>query len=90
MCLSMTLAAEYDLKLASLKAENSQLAARVEELSAQVQWFQKQIFGQKSERRVIEQSKEQLFLGEQFQEETGEEETRVVKEHKRKKRKARS
>ncbi len=97
MCLSMTLAAEYDLKLASLEAENSQLSAgniqltaRVEELSAQVQWFQKQIFGQKSERRVIEPSKEQLFLGEQFQEETGEEETRVVKEHKRKKRKARS
>ena len=73
-----------------LKSENIQLTARVEELSAQVRWFQKQLFGEKSERRVIEPAKEQLYLGEQFQEETGEEETRIVKEHKRKKRRTRS
>ena len=78
MCLNMTSAAEYDLKLAKLEAENSQLkseniqlAAKLKELSAQIQWFQKQLFGKKSERRIMEPAKEQLFLGEQFQEKTG-------------------
>ena len=65
-------------------------AARIDNLAAQVKWFQKQLFGQKSERRVIEPPKEQLFLGEQFVEETAEDETRTVKEHERKKRKTRS
>lgn len=73
-------------KLAELEAENTQLAARNKELSAQVQWFQNQLFGKTSERRIEESPKEQLFLGEQFQKETAEEETRTVKEHERKKR----
>jgi len=71
-------------KLAELEAENTQLAARNKELSAQVQWFQNQLFGKTSERRIEESPKEQLFLGEQFQKETAEEETRTVKEHERK------
>ena len=57
--------AEYSRKNAELEAENSrlksgniQLAARVEELAAQVKWFQNQLFGQKSERRIDEPSKE--------------------------------
>lgn len=65
-------------------------AAQIEKLTAQLKWFQKQLFGQKSERRVIEEAKEQLHLGEQFQEETAEPETQIVKEHERKKRKTRS
>lgn len=77
-------------KNSELEAENSQLAARVKELAAQVKWFQKQLFGQKSERRIIEPPKEQLSLGEQFQGETVEAETKTIKEHQRKKRKTRS
>lgn len=97
MCLDMVSAAKYSQDIAALEAENSQLksgnlqlAARVEELSAQLQWFQKQIFGQRSERRIEAPPQEQLFLGEQFQKETGKEETETVAEHKRKKRKTRS
>ncbi len=89
---------------AKLEAENSQLkagniqlaaqvekaAARIEELAAQVRWFQRQLFGKTSERRVIEPSKKQLFLGEQFHKETGKEETQTVAQHERKKRKTRS
>ncbi len=65
-------------------------AARIGKLEAQVKWFQKQLFGQKSERRIVEVAKEQLYLGEQFREETAEPETRTVKEHERKKRKTAS
>jgi transposase len=104
MYLGMISAAEYSQKYAVLEAENSSLksgnsqlkaqvdksSVRIEELSAQVKWFQKQLFGQKSERRVGEPSKEQLFLGDQFQKETDKEETRTVKEHERKKQKTRS
>jgi hypothetical protein len=50
------------------------LRLALEELSAQVHWFKKQLFGQKSERRISSPPKEQLFLGEQFQEETPKEE----------------
>lgn len=73
-----------------LKNELKKQAIQIEKLTAQVKWFQKQLFGQKSERRIIEPPKEQLFLGEQFQQETAEEEERVIKEHKRKKRKTAS
>ena len=98
MCPDMISAAEYNRKLAEYEAENQalrlgnlQLKAQVEKLSAQVKWFQKQIFGQKSERRIVEQPKEQMYLGEQFRQETAkEEETRTVREHERKKRKATS
>ena len=100
----MNSAAEHSQNIASLEAENSQLKAgnsqlrsemdkatvRIDELAAQVKWFQKQLFGNRSERRVIEPCKEQLFLGEQYRKELAEEETRTVKEHKRKNRKARS
>jgi transposase len=100
----MISASKYSQKIAELEAENNQLKSgylqleegnrklqsRVEELTAQIKWFQKQLFGQKSERRVNEPAKEQLFLGEQFQKEIAEEETQTVKEHERKKRKTRS
>ena len=52
---------------------------------AQVKWFQNQLFGQKSERRVVETSAEQLFLGEQFKKEEIKEEPQIIKEHKRRK-----
>jgi transposase len=73
-----------------LRAELEKQAARITELVAQVNWFQKQIFGQKSERRIIEPAKEQLFLGEQFKQETAAAETQTVQEHERKKRRTKS
>jgi transposase len=82
--------AELEAEITRLKTRNLELDARVKELTEQVQWFQKQLFGKKSERRINEPPKEQLYLGEQFQKETGQEETQIVKEHERKKRKTRS
>ena len=73
-----------------LEAEVIQLSSRVEELSAQVKWFQNQLFGQKSERRIPLSSPDQLYLGQQFQEETAPAETETIKEHQRKKRKTKS
>jgi len=69
-----------------LQTELEKQAARIEELAAQLKWFQKQLFGQKSERRILEPPKEQLYLGEQFQQATAEAETQTVQEHERKKR----
>lgn len=86
----MTLDAALRKECDDLKSENDRLAARNAELAAQVKWFQNQLFGQKSERRIPEVSSEQLFLGQQFQKETEAAETETVKEHKRKKRKAQS
>lgn len=88
-------AKESDLQLrneleSKLESKLEEQAIQIEKLTAQVKWFQKQLFGQKSERRIIEPPKEQLYLGEQFQQKTAEEEERVVKEHKRKKRKTAS
>lgn len=75
---------------AQLQSEVEKQAARIEELARQVKWFQNQLFGQKSERRVIEPPKEQLYLGEQFVRETAEPEVQTVPEHERKKRKKRT
>ena len=83
--------AEYRKRIEYLEAENKVLASRIEELAAQLKWFQNQIFGRTSERRVFESPKEQLFLAEQFRnKESQEEETQTIAEHKRKKRKHRS
>ena len=76
-------------EIVCLKSENLQLKSQLEELAAQVKWFQNQIFGQKSEKRINEPGKEQLCLGEQFQKQTDQaEENQTVKEHERKKHKA--
>jgi transposase len=44
----------------------TQLAQEVVELRDQLAWFKRQIFGQKSERRVVEPSPDQGVLGESF------------------------
>ena len=44
----------------------TQLAQEVVELRDQLAWFKRQIFGQKSERRVVESSSDQGVLGESF------------------------
>ena len=93
----MISAAEQSQRISELEdrnnqliALNSELSVRVEELTRQIKWFQKQLFGQKSERRVMDSPKEQLFLGQQFHKETDKEETQTIKEHQRKKSKIRS
>jgi len=73
-----------------LKTQVEKSAIRIEELAAQVKWFQKQLFGEKSEKRIVESSPDQLFLGQQFQEETAPAQTETVKEHERKKRRSKS
>ncbi len=43
---------------------NQQLAARVEELTRHLEWFKQQVFGSKSERRLVESDSLQRALGE--------------------------
>ena len=47
----------------ALIEDNARLRERVQELTRQVEWFKKQIFGQKSERRVVLEDAHQLSLG---------------------------
>lgn len=51
-------------QVAALLASHEQLEARAEELRRQVEWFKRQLFGSKSERRVLEPDARQMFLGE--------------------------
>jgi len=48
----------------SLQAHSEKLEGEVVELKRQLAWFKKQLFGSKSERRLIEASPDQLSLGE--------------------------
>jgi len=45
-------------------AERAELIARIAQLEQQVAWFQRQLFGEKSERRHLEPPPEQMSLGE--------------------------
>jgi transposase len=49
---------------AVLRAERDRLAEQVQALQRQLDWFKRQLFGEKSERRLIEPSPDQLSLGE--------------------------
>ena len=69
----------------TLFAQNQTLSAQLEKLTAQVNWFQNQLFGQKSEKRFVPENPAQLHLGEQFQTEAAAAPTQTIKEHQRKK-----
>jgi transposase len=69
----------------TLFAQNQTLSAQLEKLTAQVNWFQNQLFGQKSEKRFAPENPAQLHLGEQFQTEAAAAQTQTIKEHQRKK-----
>jgi transposase len=84
------LKAEVQRFSALLETETRRMSAQIENLSAQVKWFQNQLFGQKSERRIFEAGAEQLHLGQQFHGETAPAQTQTIKEHERKKRSATS
>ncbi len=48
-------------------AERARYEARIAELQHQLEWFKRQLFGEKSERRLIDTPPEQLSLGEGFE-----------------------
>jgi transposase len=64
-----------------------ELQAEIIQLNAQLNWFKNQLFGKKSERRIIDSSEQQLFLGQQFSDASKghSEETQTIAAHKRKK-----
>jgi transposase len=51
-------------EVAALLASHRSLEAQVAQLKHQLDWFKKQLFGSKSERRLVEPSPDQLSLGE--------------------------
>ena len=51
-------------KVAALLASNQQLTDRVDDLTRQLEWFKRQLFGSKSERRLVDPDGRQLSLGE--------------------------
>jgi transposase len=51
-------------EVAALIASHQALAVEVDSLKRQIEWFRKQLFGAKSERRLVEASPDQLHLGE--------------------------
>ncbi len=59
---------ELLLKTDGLQAKTEELQAKTEELQTKLDWFQKQLFGVKSERRMLEamSPSDQLWLGEQM------------------------
>ena len=48
------------------EAERAQLQAQIAALTHQLEWFKRQLFGEKSERRHLEVPPEQMSLGEGF------------------------
>lgn len=50
--------------VANLRAENVLLHARVNDLQAQLDWFKRQVFGERSEKRLFYDDPRQLSLGE--------------------------
>ena len=67
-----------------LKTSFAELSARNEELTRQLEWFKRQLFGSKSERRVVEPDGRQPFLGECLQDASpAVESTITVAEHRR-------
>jgi len=50
-------------EIVELLVSHQQLAARNAELTRQIEWFKRQLFGQKSERRPVDSEGHQLWLG---------------------------
>ena len=77
-------AATLDRKdVAELLASQQQLTERVQELTAQLDWFKNQMFGTKSERRLVDPDGRQLSLGEWKQQDAPESEITVAEHHRR-------
>lgn len=50
-------------ELAALRGENASLKTHLEQLTRQIEWFKRQLFGSRSERRLIDDAR-QLSIGE--------------------------
>src|SRR5512141_2691766 len=73
-------------EVVALLASHQQLVARNEELTRQLDWFKRQLFGAKSERRPIDPEGRQLALGEWSQAAAGAGTEITVAEHRRRSR----
>jgi len=73
-----------------LRAEHDQAQsdARIQELEEQLRWFRKQLFGRKSERRILDSPSSQLCLGEVLEEPTPPAPEETVRSYSRRKAKA--
>ena len=70
--------------IVGLLVSNQELAARVDVLTRQVEWFKQQVFGSKSERRLPAPDGSQPSLGEWVQVDTQPDEATVrIAEHRR-------
>ena len=77
----------YEQRAAEMsRAEVAALLARNDELNAQLDWFKRQLFGPKSERRFVSESGSQLWLGENDAPATATSATTVVGSHTRRRR----
>ena len=70
----------------TLTTDNDGLKSRVQELARQLEWFKRQLFGSKSERRLVDPDGRQLDLGEWNQGDAPESEITIA-EHRRRSRK---
>ena len=74
-------------EIVSLLECSEQQATRIEELQQQLDWFKKQLFGSRSERRIIADDVRQLSLGESLAGvESASADTTTVKTHQRRRR----
>jgi transposase len=74
-------------EIAALLASHDALAAEREELRRQLDWFRRQLFGEKSERRIVGSDERQMYLGEAGGEGAAPEDASVsVAEHQRRRR----
>ena len=76
--------------VAELLAAQQQLIARNAELKRQIEWFTKQLFGSRSERRFVDPDGRQLSLGEWRQPDKPGKEITVAEHHRRSRRTARA
>lgn len=53
-------------QLEILTEQNAEMSQRIKELTAQIAWFQRQMFGRKSERRLVLDGQPSLFGDEEF------------------------
>jgi transposase len=69
-----------------LRQHNGELQQQKAELAVQVEWFKRQLFGEKSERRLPASPSEQLHLGEMLEDERPPAPKETVKEYERRRR----
>jgi len=74
-------------ELLKFKNQNALIQQKYEDIKQQLEWFQRQLFGKKSERILSPSNEEQLYFEGMKPQEEQLEETQTIKEHKRKKQK---